>query len=144
MDVWQDKKVLIVDDSQLIREDLADLYTEIGLKVIGTAGDGVSAVEQVEKLRPDIVSLDIIMPEMDGIECFQILVDKYPEMAILMVTALAQEPRVQTQFSSQINPELYLPKPPPKELLEEKLKVIFGSGGIPAQGEFIGEQTPSN
>ena len=71
METWQDKKILIVDDSQLVREDLADLYSELGLKVIGGAADGVSAIEQVEKLDPDLVSLDIIMPEMDGISAYK-------------------------------------------------------------------------
>ena len=133
METWQDKKILIVDDSQLVREDLADLYSELGLKVIGGAADGVSAIEQVEKLDPDLVSLDIIMPEMDGIECYQKLVERFPLVKILMVTALAHEPRVLSQFSGLINPELYLPKPPEKEILVAKLSMLFGGNGMETQ-----------
>ena len=130
MEAWRDHKVLIVDDSQFVREELADLYTELGMKVIGTAADGLAAIEQAEKLDPDLISLDIIMPEMDGVECYGHLVSLFPLVKILMVTALSAEPRVVNHFAETIDPRLYLGKPPSKEELMDKLGMLFNDGVV--------------
>ena len=60
-------RVLIADDESLIRLDLREMLTELGYEVIGEAGDGRAALELARKLQPDIVIMDIKMPEMDGI-----------------------------------------------------------------------------
>ena len=131
MEAGRNQKVLIVDDSQFVREELAELYTELGLKVIGTAADGIAAIEQAEKLDPDLISLDIIMPEMDGIECYSHLVSRFPMVKVLMVTALSAEPRVVHHYAETIDPGLYISKPPSKEELVEKLNQIFFSPSTP-------------
>ena len=66
------KSVLIVDDSDRIREELRSEYSEQGFKVVGECENGLQAIEFLEE-HPniDLVSLDIIMPEMDGIECYR-------------------------------------------------------------------------
>ena len=62
---WHGKKILVVDDSESIRKDLVALYQSVGLEVVGEASDGVIAIEEYQQKKPDMVSMDIIMPNMD-------------------------------------------------------------------------------
>ena len=62
------RRVLVVDDSMLMRRMVKDTLRSDGWEIVGEASNGQEAVEQFEKLRPDIVTLDIIMPETDGME----------------------------------------------------------------------------
>ena len=62
-------KVLIVDDSADMRESLRAKYESFGYQVVGEARDGLEGLQMMKELQPNFVSLDIIMPEMDGIEC---------------------------------------------------------------------------
>ena len=64
-------RVIIADDESLIRMDLREMLTNLGYLVVGEAGDGRSAVNLARELRPDIVIMDIKMPDMDGIEAAQ-------------------------------------------------------------------------
>lgn len=79
-------KVLIVDDSPLMREMLVDLLSdEIGLKVVGLAKNGIEAVCLAKELKPDVISMDIRMPEMEGFEAIEIIMSENP-VPILVVT----------------------------------------------------------
>ena len=91
MSVWQDKTVLVVDDSPGIRTTLTATFKSMGLKPVGSVENGVKALEFIEKEKPDVVSLDIIMPEMDGIECYRKIREFYPDVDILIVSCLASE-----------------------------------------------------
>jgi DNA-binding NarL/FixJ family response regulator len=66
-------RVIIADDESLIRMDLREMLTNLGYLVVGEVGDGRSAVNLARELRPDIVVMDIKMPDMDGIEAAKIL-----------------------------------------------------------------------
>ncbi|WP_339285008.1 response regulator [Paenibacillus sp. FSL R5-0486] len=81
-------KVLIVDDEYLIRNLLRMRidWEQQGMNIIGEASDAAEALEQVELLRPDIVFTDIYMPKMDGIELSGILMERYPNIKIVVVT----------------------------------------------------------
>lgn len=81
-------KVLIVDDEYLIRNLLRMRidWEQQGMSIIGEASDAAEALEQVELLRPDIVFTDIYMPKMDGIELSGILMERYPNIKIVVVT----------------------------------------------------------
>ncbi len=61
------KKILIVDDAAFMRMMIKDILTKNGFEVVGEAADGIQAVEKYNELRPDLVTMDITMPEMDGI-----------------------------------------------------------------------------
>lgn len=125
------KKILIVDDSENVRHELESLYTALGLQVVGMAADGSQALEKIESLVPDIVSMDIIMPEMDGIECFlQLQKSGTAAPKVLFVTALAAEQRVIMQFAEIIDPSLYLSKPPSESSLKEKLNEFFPQADV--------------
>jgi two-component system chemotaxis response regulator CheY len=88
-------KVLIVDDAAFIRLQLKLLLQKNGFEVVAEAENGKIALEKILEFRPDIVTLDITMPEMDGIECMSQMekLDYMP--TVIMVSALGQEKFVQ-------------------------------------------------
>lgn len=81
--------VLLVDDEQIILQGLQRVFPweEYGLKVLGTAGDGMEGLELVRKLKPDILLTDIRMPNMDGLRMIAALGSEYPNMQISVLTA---------------------------------------------------------
>jgi two-component system chemotaxis response regulator CheB len=84
-------KVLIVDDSAFMRNALTTMLgSDPEIKVIGTARDGVEAVEKTALLKPDIVTMDVEMPRMDGIEALRLIMDKTP-VPVIMVSSLTTE-----------------------------------------------------
>lgn len=88
-------KVLIVDDAAFIRLQLKSFLEKDGFEVVGEAENGKIALKKIRELRPDIVTLDITMPEMDGIECMSEIkkLDYMP--IVIMVSAMGQESFVQ-------------------------------------------------
>ncbi len=85
------KKLMIVDDSRIIRRKIARCLDEHQLEVVGDAADGVDAVSLFKDVQPDVVTMDLTMPEMDGIECVENLVNLDPSVRILVVSALADK-----------------------------------------------------
>ena len=85
------KKLLIVDDSNIIRNKIARALGEYGLQVVGLASNGQEAVAQFRSARHDVVTMDLTMPEMDGIECIRQIRAIDPKVKILVVSALADK-----------------------------------------------------
>lgn len=80
-------KLLIADDQQLIRDSLKIvLDTNDTIEVIGAVSNGVEVIRAVRGNRPDVVLMDIRMPEMDGVQCTQIIKENYPEIKIIILT----------------------------------------------------------
>jgi response regulator NasT len=101
-------RVIIADDESLIRMDLREMLTHQGYLVIGEAGDGRSAVNLARELRPDIVIMDIKMPDLDGIEAAQLLTQE--RLApVLLLSAYSQQELIQR--ASQAGVAGYLVKP---------------------------------
>lgn len=85
-------RVLVVDDQQLIRDGIASLLSiQPGITIIGTAGDGMEAIAQAAALGPDVILMDVRMPEMDGIEAVAALREQAPACRILMLTTFNDE-----------------------------------------------------
>jgi two-component system chemotaxis response regulator CheY len=84
-------KLMIVDDSNLMRRRIERSQQFEELQLVGTAADGVEALELFKKTDPDVVTMDITMPHMDGIECIERLVAMKPAIRILVVSALADK-----------------------------------------------------
>ena len=82
-------RVIIADDESVIRADLREMLTTLGYLVVGEAGDGQSAVNSARELKPDIVIMDIKMPNMDGIEAAKILTQE-KIAPVLLLTAYSQ------------------------------------------------------
>ena len=87
-------RVIIADDESLIRMDLREMLTSLGYLVVGEVGDGRSAVNLARELRPDIVLMDIKMPDMDGIEAAQVLTEERVA-PVLLLSAYSQQELVQ-------------------------------------------------
>lgn len=82
-------RVIIADDESVIRADLREMLTTLGYLVVGEAGDGQSAINAARELKPDIVIMDIKMPNMDGIEAAQVLT-REKIAPVLLLTAYSQ------------------------------------------------------
>lgn len=84
-------KMMVVDDSNVIRGKISRAVAQAGVEVVGTARNGKEAVAMFGQHRPQLVTMDITMPEMDGIECVRRIVGIAPETLILVVSALADK-----------------------------------------------------
>lgn len=105
-------KVLIVDDSALMRRALKEIImTDASLEVVGTARDGMDAIEKVNELKPDVVTMDINMPVMDGLTSMQHILNDYPEMPILIVSSLTAEGALTTFEALELGAFDYVAKP---------------------------------
>lgn len=88
-------RIFITDDHPIVRRGIADLLeTEPELQVVGEAKNGMEAVSAVQELKPDIVLMDLVMPEMDGIEATRRIKSQDPQVRILVLTSFATEDKV--------------------------------------------------
>ena len=83
--------VLICDDAIFMRTMVRDILTQGGFEVIGEAETGVQAVEKYQQLRPDLVTMDIVMPDMGGIDAVRQICKSDPNARILMCSAMGQQ-----------------------------------------------------
>ena len=83
--------VLVCDDAIFMRTMITDILTQAGYEVIGEAETGAQAVEKYRQLKPDLVTMDIVMPDMGGIEAVREICQTSPEAKILMCSAMGQQ-----------------------------------------------------
>lgn len=88
------KKVLVVDDAAFMRASIRIMLEKNGFHVVGEAENGLAAIEKYKELKPDIVTMDITMPELDGIGALKAIRQHDPEAKVIMVSAMGQEPMV--------------------------------------------------
>ncbi|AIF66385.1 MULTISPECIES: response regulator [Terribacillus] len=87
-------RILIVDDAAFMRMMIKDILTKNGFEVVGEAQDGQQAVEKYKELTPDLVTMDITMPEMDGIAAMKEIKSQYPDAKVIMCSAMGQQAMV--------------------------------------------------
>lgn len=105
-------KVLIVDDSAVIRKVLGDfLALDPGVEVVGTASNGKIALDKIALLQPDIITLDIEMPEMDGLETLKRLRQGNPKLPVIMCSSLTAAGAAQTLDALALGASDYVTKP---------------------------------
>jgi len=89
MPLGSGQRVLIVDDSPIMRQMLVKIFTDEGFVVVGEAVDGTDALEMFDSLKPDLVTLDIVMPKMRGIEVLERLMAVAPEARVMMASSVS-------------------------------------------------------
>ena len=87
-------RVLVVDDAAFMRMMVKDILSKNGYEVVGEAENGMKAVEKFNELRPDLVTMDITMPEMDGISAVKAIKKIDPKAKIVMCSAMGQQSMV--------------------------------------------------
>ncbi|MBI5599140.1 MAG: chemotaxis response regulator protein-glutamate methylesterase [Deltaproteobacteria bacterium] len=130
-------KVLVVDDSSFMRKAIKGMLEEDpGIKVVDTARDGAEAIEKIEALAPDVVTLDVEMPRMNGIEALRVIMERHP-LPVLMVSSLTEEGAKATFEALDIGALDYIPKQLEdlsfnivkiKAELIDKVKAVAGRG----------------
>jgi len=124
----EETKILVVDDHPLMRDALKmSLSGEDDLQVIGEASNGVEALELLETLTPDIILMDLIMPEMDGLEVIEQVVQSNPEAKILVLSSMEDEEHVVSAV--QAGALGYFPKTAPRQFLLQAIRKV--ADGIP-------------
>ncbi|MBO5552156.1 MAG: response regulator [Lachnospiraceae bacterium] len=88
------KKILITDDAAFMRMMVKDILTKAGYEVVGEAENGKIAVSKYSELKPDLVTMDITMPEMDGIEALKTIRSADPNARVIMCSAMGQQAMV--------------------------------------------------
>lgn len=83
--------VLVCDDAIFMRTMIGDILSQAGFEVVGEAESGAQAVEKYRQLRPDLVTMDIVMPDMGGIDAVRAICKDDPEARILMCSAMGQQ-----------------------------------------------------
>ncbi len=117
-------KVLFVDDSAFMRGILKGIILKEPFVLAGEAENGKQAVEQYQALQPDLVTMDIVMPEMDGIDAVKSIRANHPEARIIMVSAMGQQSMVIEAIQAGARDFIIKPFQPPR--VHEALKRVMG------------------
>jgi len=117
------KRVLIVDDADFMRMMIKDILIKNGYEIAGEATDGNSAFQKYKEIAPDLVTMDITMPEMDGVDTVKAIIEYDPNAKIIMVSAIGQQAIVIDAI--QAGAKDFIVKPfIPERVLEAITKVL--------------------
>lgn len=94
------KRLMIVDDALIMRMKIREIASSAGWSVVAEATNGAEAVQLYGEHLPDLVTLDMVMPEMDGLAALKAIRDKHPEASIVMVSAVNQKERLRECIQS--------------------------------------------
>jgi two-component system, chemotaxis family, chemotaxis protein CheY len=120
--------VLIVDDALFMRMMIKDILSKDGFEIVGEAENGVEAVKKYAELHPDLVTMDIVMPEMDGIEAVRNIIKIDPAARVLMCSAMGQQPLVVEALEAGAKDFIIKPFQPAK-VVEAVRKALHGDEG---------------
>lgn len=123
-------RYLIVDDSVFARKNLGRIIEGFGGEVAGEAGDGLTAISEYERTHPDIVLMDITMPQMEGIEAAEKIVQKDANARIVMVSSVGYQENIVAAL--QRGARHFVQKPVKAEVLYEVIKYVLGEDGAVA------------
>ena len=120
------KRIMVVDDSRMIYMQMKNLLKDTDYEVAAYCRDGEEAVAQYGEIAPDLVTMDIIMPGMDGLETAQAILEDYPDARIIMVSSLAYDDTFTE--AEQIGAKGFIDKPFEKEKLLEAFQNALADG----------------
>lgn len=124
-------RYLVVDDSVFARKNLSKLIELYGGELAGEAGDGCTAITEYDRLQPDIVLMDITMPQMEGIEAAERIVRQHPQARIIMVSSVGYQENIVAAL--QKGARHFVQKPVKPEVLYEVIKYVMGEDGVAAE-----------
>jgi len=119
------KKIMLVDDTKFMRMMLANILKPKGYEIVAEAGDGLEAINLYNQHKPDLVTMDIVMPNMDGIQAVRNITASDGNAKIIMVTAIGQESKVKEAIEAGAKGYLVKPFQAP-QVIEEVEKVLSG------------------
>jgi len=117
-------RYLVVDDSVFARKNLLRILETFGGQVAGEAGDGCTAITEYDRTQPDIVLMDITMPQMEGIEAAERIVRQHPDARVIMVSSVGYQENIVAAL--QKGARHFVQKPVKPELLYEVIKYVLG------------------
>lgn len=120
------KRLLITDDAMIIRTMIRDLATEAGWEVVAEATNGAEAVERYREFRPDAVTLDLVMPEFDGLHGLRGIREIDPDARVIVVSALNTQNVLKESF--KLGATDFVLKPFQKQPLMETLEQAVATG----------------
>jgi len=124
----QPVRYLIVDDSVFARKNLARMVESFGGLLAGEAGDGLTAITEYDRTKPDIVLMDITMPQMEGIEAAERIVQSHPDARIVMVSSVGYQENIVAAL--QRGARHFVQKPVKPEVLYEVIKYVLGEDAV--------------
>ena len=116
-------KVLIVDDAIFMRMTIKRILEGKGYMIVGEASTGVEAIEEFDKLRPDVVIMDITMPEMDGIDALRRIKEIEPKAKIIICSAISQQEKITEAI--QCGAQQFIVKPFEPDLLVRAMERVL-------------------
>jgi two-component system, chemotaxis family, chemotaxis protein CheY len=124
-------RYLIVDDSVFARKSLAKMVESFGGEVAGEAGDGCTAITEYGRTNPDIVLMDITMPQMEGIEAVERIVRQHPDARIVMVSSVGYQDNILAAL--QKGARHFVQKPVKPDVLYEIIRYVLNDDArVPA------------
>jgi len=116
-------RYLVVDDSVFARKNLARMIDAFGGEVAGEAGDGLAAITEYNRIKPDLVLMDITMPQMEGIEAVEQIMRQHPDACIVMVSSVGYQDNILAAL--QRGARHFVQKPVKPEVLYEILRYVL-------------------
>ena len=123
-------RYLVVDDSVFARKNVAKMVESFGGEIAGEAGDGCTAITEYDRVHPDMVLMDITMPQMEGIEASERIVRAHPDARIVMVSSVGYQENIVAAL--QKGARHFVQKPVKAEILYEVIKYVMGDDAVVA------------
>ena len=121
-------RYLVVDDSVFARKNVAKMVESFGGQIAGEAGDGCTAITEYERIFPDMVLMDITMPQMEGIEAAEKIGRAHPEARVVMVSSVGYQENIVAAL--QKGARHFVQKPVKAEILYEVIKYVMGDDAV--------------
>lgn len=117
------KKIMVVDDSRIVQLQLQQILADTEYEVVACCTSGEEALETYEAVQPDLVTMDIIMPGMDGLETARYLIQKHPDARVVMISSLAYDDTINE--AEEIGTRGFIYKPFNKDEVLNQIDKVF-------------------